>query len=915
MTDKLQGRKTLKVTGILEEFEKDKIKGLVDIVSLFSSFGVELKQKGSSFIGQCPWHEDSTPSLSVNRENGLYNCFGCGESGDAFTLVQKMKNIGFSESVAYLKGLNGTVQVKQNVKPKPSVARKSSPVAPQLTDLVVHWQSRLAESSEAREYLISRGLTDGEIWKRFRIGYSDGSLSEKLSNEQKSSLIPAGIINSKGEEVFAHHIIIPLLNPETGTPTGLYGRAVRENVKPAHRYLKGPRKGLVNHKALSVYRERIIITESIIDCLSLIQAGVQNVIPSYGTSGLSDEMIARFKSERVKEVVVAFDRDEAGISASSSVVMRFRSEGVKAVSVCPPDGHKDWNSLLVSGGLSRESFSALVDSAAAVEDPEAATDEGEQEKPESLSAAKDGGVWTFTISSRRYRALGVKDVFVSSLKINLRLTTHVGKYLDNVDLYSARSRSGYASGCAAMTGVEAAVAENDLLSILEHLEGVRNEAMADSSLDESTHQLTDEERELGREFLSSPDLFDRIVSDTETLGYGGEDVNKLLVYLAASSRKLDDPISVIVVSESASGKSFLVDTVKKLIPDEDVLSMTSLSDQALQYLPPDALLHKFLVMGEAVHGMTVEHQVREMLSAKELRRLVTQKDPKTGEMASRMVSKKVIVSAVMSSTNPNINPENASRSFVINTDESSEHTRRIHELQRKKYSLERYREKETVIPDIIRTHHAAQRMLVRVRIVNPFASLLDFPITLMRSRRDHERFIDLIAVVSFLRQYQKEKRIDEEGTEFIECDLTDYQVAYRIMKHTLPSTLTSFPRHAHDLYERLRDIIRAKAKDYELSFAEVTVTQREIREATGLSQMSVKRSLRTLSEWEYVLVSGGGMRGMRNGYRMLEDTPLKLVDLSMIPSPSAMKAKLQKVQSGSTGSHRVKSGSDPLRSE
>jgi len=78
---------------------------------------------------------------------------------------------------------------------------------------------------------------------------------------------------------------------------------------------------------------------------------------------------------------------------------------------------------------------------------------------------------------------------------------------------------------------------------------------------------------------------------------------------------------VIVSSQSASGKSYLIDTVKALMPPEDVVSMTSLSDQALNYLGEDALMHKFLIMGEAVHAESVEHQIREMLSGKELSRL------------------------------------------------------------------------------------------------------------------------------------------------------------------------------------------------------------------------------------------------------------------------------------------------------
>jgi DNA primase len=101
---RLGGVKTLKVSGILDEFEKDEVKKGVDIISLFSSFGVHLEKRGKSWMGRCPWHEDSTPSLSVDQEKGLYNCFGCGESGDAFDLVMKEKGLDFPSAVKFLKG-------------------------------------------------------------------------------------------------------------------------------------------------------------------------------------------------------------------------------------------------------------------------------------------------------------------------------------------------------------------------------------------------------------------------------------------------------------------------------------------------------------------------------------------------------------------------------------------------------------------------------------------------------------------------------------------------------------------------------------------------------------------------------------------------------------------------------------------
>jgi DNA primase len=406
------------------------------------------------------------------------------------------------------------------------------------------------------------------------------------------------------------------------------------------------------------------------------RSGWENVVPLYGTSGFTKEHLEALQAERVQSVVLALDNDEPGRKASEKIADQLSKEGF-STSITSPTQKKDWNEEVL-GGLTREGFESHL--------AEAGTLEPEKSKDAPV-LEKKGSRYLFTFGSLVYRLLGVKENFVSSLRVNIQAKKEGSedRYIDNVDLFSARSRTSFASNLAYSFDLEKARIEKDLLAILEALEEERDKAF--NQTEEEEIILTDEEVQLGMDLLSSPDLFDRISQDTETLGYVGEDVNKRLLYIAASSRKLDDPISVIVLSESASGKSYLVDTIRKLIPAEDVLAMTSLSEQALNYLPEDGLMHKFLVMGEAVHGDIVEHQLREMLSAKELSRLVTTKDEKTGALTSRMVRKEVIVSAIMSSTNYDINAENASRSFVINTDESAEQTRSIHRVQRKKYSL------------------------------------------------------------------------------------------------------------------------------------------------------------------------------------------------------------------------------------
>jgi hypothetical protein len=390
--------------------------------------------------------------------------------------------------------------------------------------------------------------------------------------------------------------------------------------------------------------------------------------------------------------------------------------------------------------------------------------------------------------------------------------------------------------------------------------------------------------------LRDPDLFGRIVDDMTAMGYVGEDLNKQLVYLAASSRKLDDPISVLILSQSAAGKSYLVETVRRLIPEEDVVAVTSLSDQALNYI--DDLTHKFLILGEAVHGEIIEHQIREMLSGKELSRLVTIKDPETGKMQSRVVRTPVIVSSVLSGTNHAQNPENASRYFVVNADESRVQTERIHERQRQKYSLERLATAQGAAANIVRTHQAAQRLLSKRQIVNDFAPLIGFPTSLMRSRRDHDRFLDLIACVCYLRQYQK--KAEKTGNlEYIRCDLEDYRVAYRIMiEGVMSSTVRELPTGAVGLYSELRSWVGSEARRQKLKAEEVSFTQRHVREITGLGHTWIKQSLRQLVDYDYLSIARGGGERSRSYYRLREDAEIKGIDLSMILTPEAMAERL-----------------------
>jgi energy-coupling factor transporter ATP-binding protein EcfA2 len=563
--------------------------------------------------------------------------------------------------------------------------------------------------------------------------------------------------------------------------------------------------------------------------------------------GLTKLHIGKLHEHAVREVVLALDKDTAGKEATEKYTQVLVNEGF-AVKTIKPSGAKDWNGSLVDGASEKDEVLSSIDEAKAVK-PEPA---GRSFRKTEAGLVLTHNELSYTVKSE------------SSYKHSIKCTFGEEIHYDRVDLYSARSRASFAGSIAKLFDVESKQVEKDLLALLEYLE----EEKEKQTEEETKIILSDEDKALGLSFLQNPNLFDEIVKDTETLGYVGEETNKKLMYLAATSRLLDDPISILILSESGSGKSYLVDTVKKLMPPEDVIDVTSLSDQALNYMGD--LEHKFMSLSEAVHKDVIEHQLREMVSNKELRRLVTKKNEKTGTMRTEQVTVKAIVSLVMSSTNYNVNPENASRAFIINTDESEEQSQRIFKLQSKKLSNTRRRIQTNEIPTIIHKHRCAQRMLQPYVVEGDFDTYRGLSGKIMRYRRDHGRFIDLIAAVCFLRQYQKEVK-QGDGYLYVECDDTDVSIARDLMQHSGLLAVTQMPKSAAFLYEQLKVYTKTEAEKKGLEKSDISFTQRQLREYTGLSHMAVKRGIKVLVEYEYVECVYGGRARSKGIYRLSKD--------------------------------------------
>ncbi len=752
----------------------------IDLVALVQAKGIELKKNGKGYFGLCPFHADKTPSLSINPIKNLWQCFGCGAAGDTIRFVELFDQVDFTEAVKRLSN-NGFKSKPLKPKPEkaPSLTVKDKKL---LTRVVSYYQHTLTQDKAGIDYLKDeRGITNNQSLKDFGVGYANGTLLEILPEDDQviEALKRIGILNEKGHEMFYNCVVFPLLS-EGGDVVSLYGRRIAEEPGSArHLYLPGPRFGLVNRQAAK-RSETLILTESIIDALTLYDRGFKNVMPIYGVNGLLEEHLSLF-NRNIKEAYLAFDADEAGRQAAKAVASRLKEKGIAAYPVVLPE--KDVN-IFFKHHTPEEFEQLLKDANPSLH---AQSDKsGNQDR--TLYEETDHG-FIVGYGSRQYEIKGIQrgDTQLKvTIKASKNLKGNVPFELSTIDLYSSRSRIWFGKLCADLFGAGEGVVKEDIGKILALVEGYQPKKK-----EIPDHEPTKAEKAQALGLLKNPDMFAEILADLETIGVTGEETNKLVGYLAAISRKLDEPLSVLIQSRSAAGKSTLQDAILSLVPDEDYVKYTRITDQALFYKDEDSLVHKILAIEEEVGMGGAAYSIRNIQSSKKITVAATGKDPGTGKMRTEEYTVNGPVAVMITTTAAELEGETASRFLFLTIDESTKMTDAIHRMQREAETLEGLvRKKKT--EHIIKKHHTAQRLLKPLAVVNPFTEYLRYPNRSIRTRRDHKKYLGLIRTIAYLHQYQRKiKTVEVEGqkVDYIEVTLDDIdkanQLANEVLGHCL----------------------------------------------------------------------------------------------------------------------------------
>jgi DNA primase len=355
----------------------ERVKQAADIVEVVSAH-TDLRRQGARYVGLCPFHEERTPSFSVEPQEKLYHCFGCGVGGDVIKFVEEKEGVGFTEAVELLADRYGVELEREREDPRAEARRQRRRRLEQLLERAAAfyanylWESE--EAAKARDYLAGRGLRE-EVLRAFGVGYAPSAWDKILVRGQQAGfgveeLRGVGLVQrgrGGGEyDRFRERIMFPIRD-RRGRVLGFGGRAMRSdqgakyvNTAETDFFHKSQMLYGVDRAKMAIAKaSRAVVVEGYTDVLALHQAGIEEAVGVMGTA-ITGEQVAAL-SGMVEEVVLALDADSAGQEAMLRAQRVAAGRRMRLRVAAMPAGEDPAEMMVEEGGAGR--FRELLEGA------------------------------------------------------------------------------------------------------------------------------------------------------------------------------------------------------------------------------------------------------------------------------------------------------------------------------------------------------------------------------------------------------------------------------------------------------------------------------------------------------------------------------------------------------------------------
>jgi DNA primase catalytic core len=716
-----------------------------------------LKPKNSML--NCPFHEDKTASLQVSFSQNRYKCHACDKKGDVIQFVQDYEKLTKHEAilkcVSMINPNSINVPIIEN---DPSL--KGEQAKQKITTIVQtdflekmfqSFRKGIFNSPPAKEYCKHRNLNVETL----QIGYNGGQFHHGTRRDETlinnclavGLLLDRGLISKTGTKAYnvfgKYGIVFPLKN-KTDQVVRLYFRSSINEKEAKHFYLKN-RQGLYPNYPKKETK-KLILTESIIDCASLLQIAeiiqktldteLVEVLACYGTNGLNEEIQnVILDLKELEEIIFAFDNDEAGNEAVKKYAEQF----------------------------------------------------------------KQFKIFTLELPS--------KD-------INETLQLHEPEIF--TELLNQRKKLNFSFSIEDTTVIKPTEEKN-----IKTLKLINFETAID--------------------FLKAKGLLNRLGIEIGKAGIVGEENSRLLLFLIIISYLNKHPIHGIVQGSSGSGKTHIISRIADLMPSEDVLRFTRITESSLYNWGEFDLFQKIIII-EDLDGLKEDalYALRELISNQFLSSSVSIKDKK-GNNKSAKKEVKGQFSSLSATTKGETYEDNMSRSFLIAVDESKEQTQRIiiHQNRRNAGEIDPKAQQKAVqfIQQMV-------RCLKYYEVINPYATRLELPEKVHKVRRLNEMYQAVIKQVTFLNQHQRQLTKDNQ----LITEIEDIEQATEVLFESIVLKVDELDGSLRQFFERLKKYVKNEDKEFVL---------RDIRQELNVSKTQIFRNIQMLLELEYIKQIGG----------------------------------------------------------
>jgi len=841
---------------------------------------------------KCPFHADDTASMKIYPSTNTFNCFGCGKNGDQIEMCVLKEG---SKHKGILKATELAGETKPiNNKPKESKSQPKQNHTETLTKFFAYFQNNLDHpvAVKPKEYLKSRNLN----YELLEVGYNSGQFHHrgKLDEADTKACVDAGLLipykgsipKAKGATytAFAKDCIIFPLKNQQNQIVGLYGRSITNNDKSKHYYLKD-RQGLYPGYP-KPETTRLILTEAIIDAATLQQitsiAKRFSILALYGTNGFTEEHREAIKAlKHLKEIILFFDGDGPGRKAVTKLKSELKElvPGVSISYIETPEG-EDINSLLQ--GHEEEIFAHLLENrksfllvenneeteqeqGKATEVPQEPVrttaklntknpepDEGGSRIPFKVNFKNEQFI-TFTIDELQIIILGgINLQQLDRLRITLKISrTDTNDPLHSIrhtlDLYHSDYLEKFTNKASEQLETGTNVIRRAIAEMTEQIEQYRLskiESMKEQK--PQARQLTEQRYRKAINYLSAPKLMERTNQDIGRTGMIGEENNRLLMYLVFTSRLREQPLHIISLGASGTGKTYLQEKISELIPEQHKLEVTILSENAFYYFDRKELKHKLVLIEDMDGAENVLYPLRELQSKKRISKTLPIKDSK-GNWRTISVQVEGPICLAGTTTREKLYEDNANRSLLIYLDNSNQQKEKIMDYQRLLSAGKVRTKEENELKEFFKD---MQTVLKPIKVRNPYAEYLKLPEYVFKPLRTNAHYLAVIETITFYHQYQREIKTDQEtGERYIETTLEDIEWANILLKEVLLAKADELPRATREFFERLKNWLQTNGKE--------TFYGKETREAFRMASSSCNRYILELLRNNYIKITGG----------------------------------------------------------